>query len=113
MLTVWRKKGTVVLVLHPKASVDERCRSQYSIFMYKSDSSRHFIAWSAGFLFGSGQISLDGNGDDGGERPDRGWVVLLNPHQPPQNILPVTGPPVDVRVLKPAGDVALRSTGRA
>lgn len=79
---------------------------------HKSDPSRQFIAWTAGFLFGSGQISLDGNGDDGWERTDRGRVVLLNPHQPPQNILPVSGPPVDVRVLKPAGDVALRSTGR-
>lgn len=28
-----KKKGTVLLVLHPKASVDERCQSQYFIFM--------------------------------------------------------------------------------
>lgn len=83
----------------------------FDIHVINQDSSCHFMAWSAGLLFGSGQISLDGNGDDGGERPDRGRVVLLNPHQPPQNILPVTGPPVDVCVLKPAGDVALRSTG--
>lgn len=76
----------------------------------KSSSTHHFIISTAGFGFGSGHISLDGNGDDGGERPNRGRIVLLNPHQPPQNILPVAGPPVDVRVLKPTGDVTLRFT---
>lgn len=54
-----------------------------------------------------GQVSLYRNGDNGGERPDRRRVVLLDPHQPPQNILLVTGPPVDVCVLEPAGDVTL------
>lgn len=51
--------------------------------------------------------SLNGNGDDGGQGPDRRRVVLLHPHQAPQNILLVAGPPVDVCVLEPAGDVAL------
>lgn len=50
---------------------------------------------------------LNGDGNDGRELPDWGRVVLLDPHEPPQDVVPIAWPSVHVRVLEPVRDVTL------
>lgn len=51
--------------------------------------------------------ALDGDRDDGGKWADGWGGVLLHTHQPPQDVISVPGPAVNVRVLKPSGDMTL------
>lgn len=53
------------------------------------------------------KAGLDGHRDDGGQLSDAWRVVLLHPHEPPQDVVEVAGPAEHVGVLQPAGDVAL------
>lgn len=53
---------------------------------------------------------LDGDGHDGGQFSDGRRVVLLNPHQPSQDVVAVARPTVHVRVQQPVGNVTLQAT---
>lgn len=54
---------------------------------------------------------LYGDGDDGGQLPNRWRVVLLHSHEPPQDVVSVTGPGVHMCVLEPVRDVTLFRPG--
>ena len=71
------------------------------ILTKKSTASQHGVRSRGG-----GGLS-DGDGDDGGQLSDGRGVVLLHPHQPPQDVVAVPRPGVHLGVLEPVGDVAL------
>jgi len=53
------------------------------------------------------KAGLDRDGDDGGQLSDARWIVLLHPHESPQDVVEVAGPAEHMGVLQPAGDVGL------
>lgn len=55
-------------------------------------------------------LLLYGDGDDGGQLPDGRRFVLLESHEPSQDVVSVSGPAEDVCVLEPRRNVALRTT---
>lgn len=56
-----------------------------------------------------GHSFLYGDGNNGWKFPNRRRVILLDPHQPSQDIVPITWPSIYMCVLKPVRDVALFS----
>lgn len=60
----------------------------------------------------SGHSSLQGDGNNSRQLSNRRWVVLLDPHESPQNVIAVARPSVNVRVLKPVGNVTFFSSGK-
>lgn len=55
------------------------------------------------------QSFLNGDGNDGWKLPNWWRVVLLDPHEPPQDVIPIAWPSVYMCVLEPVRDVTLFS----
>lgn len=50
--------------------------------------------------------------DDGRQLTHRRGVILLHPHESPQDVVPISRPAVHVRVLEPGWHVTLSGTGK-